>query len=358
MLIFYPSAFLLLALAQAATVPQSPAAASPSPPVAAPAAAGNVDTPNDPKQRIELGRNVNGLHGLNLGPWHLKASYEVFAPDGTVDDKGTFEEWWIRAKQYKMTFHSLKLSLEEYGTPHGTFRTGGQDWPSKPVGMLPTLLMKPIEGETGSKERKLKNYDRTLGTLRLQCTAFVSPAETDFEQNSYSYCFAKSNAILLYSTNPQRVFQTIFEQVSLVQGHYLGREIEVFLVGKRWLSVHIERLDALGPSAVPDMSVPADALPVSRREDVAGVVTGGAALRKAAPQYPPIAKQQHVQGLVVIGATVGIDGHIKNLKILGGPPLLQKAALDAARQWVYEPFLQDGEPVEAEIELDVEFHLG
>ena len=60
----------------------------------------------------------------------------------------------------------------------------------------------------------------------------------------------------------------------------------------------------------------------------------------------------------VIGATVGIDGHLKNLKILSGPPLLQKAALDAARQWSYEPFIQDGEPVEAEIELNVEFHLG
>jgi hypothetical protein len=126
MLIFYPSAFLLLALAQAATAPQSPAAASPSPSVATPATAGNnVDTPNDPKERIELARKVNGLHGLDLGPWHLKASYEVFSADGTVDDKGTFEEWWIHAKQYKMTFHSLKLSLEEYGTPHGTFRTGG-----------------------------------------------------------------------------------------------------------------------------------------------------------------------------------------------------------------------------------------
>jgi TonB family protein len=357
MLIFYPSAFLLLALAQAATAPQSPAAASPSPSVATPATAGNnVDTPKDPKERIELARKVNGLHGLDLGSWHLKASYEVFSADGTVDDKGTFEEWWIHAEQYKMTFHSLKLSLEEYGTPHGTFRTGGQDWPSKPVGMLPAMLMNPIPGEP--TKQMLKNYERTPGKLRLECTAFVSRDEADFAENSYSYCFAKSNAILLYSSSPQRVFQTIFEQVSLVQGHYVARETEVFLVGKRWLSVHVESLDALGPSAVPDLSVPADALSVSRREDVAGVVTGGAALKKASPQYPVIAKQQHVQGLVVIGATVGIDGHLKNLKILSGPPLLQKAALDAAREWSYEPFIQDGEPVEAEIELNVEFHLG
>jgi TonB family protein len=357
MLILHPSASLLFALAQAATAPQSPSAAPPSPTVAAPASAGNVDTPTDAKERMELGRKVNGLHGLDLEPWRLKASYEVFTADGTVDDKGTFEEWWIHAKQYKLAFHSAKLSLEEYGTPHGTFRTGGQDWPSKPVGMLPTMLMSPIQGETDSTKRKLKNYERNLGTLKVQCTAFVSPGATDFEENSYSYCFAKSNALLVYSTSPQRVFQTIFEQVSLIQGHYVGREIVVFLMGKRWLSVHIESLDALGPSAIPDMFVPADALSVSRREDEAGVVTGGAALKKASPQYPVIAKQQHVQGLVVIGATVGIDGHIKNLKILSGPPLLQQAALDAARQWAYEPFIQDGEPVEAEIELNVEFRL-
>jgi hypothetical protein len=68
--LFYPSAFLLLALAQAATAPQSSAAAAPSLPVAAPATTGNnVDTPSDPKERIELGRKVNGLHGLDLVPW-------------------------------------------------------------------------------------------------------------------------------------------------------------------------------------------------------------------------------------------------------------------------------------------------
>jgi len=63
---------------------------------------------------MELGRRVNGLQGLDAGPWHLKSSYEVFDTDGKSRDKGTFEGWWVDAKQYKLAFHSPQLSFEEY----------------------------------------------------------------------------------------------------------------------------------------------------------------------------------------------------------------------------------------------------
>jgi TonB family protein len=357
MLVFSLSTFLLLTSSQAVAPPQSPPAAAHTQPMRAPTTAGSIDTPVDPKERVALGRKVNGLHGLDAQPWHLKATYEVFSADGTSKDKGTFEEWWIHAGQYKLAFHSSSLSLEEYGSPDGTFRTSGQDWPGKPVGMILKMIMNPIENESASTKAMLKNYERNLGTLKLQCTAFVYPGMTGPPQDSYSYCFAPSNAILLYSSNRERVFQTIFENVSLVQGQYVGRQMEVFLVGKRWLSVHIDSVDALGPRAIPDMSVPASALRVNRHEDPAGIVTGGKAIQRAPAEYPPIAKQRRAEGMVVIGATVGIDGHTKNLEILSGPPLLQNAAMDAARRWVYEPYIQNGQPVEADIEINVEFRL-
>jgi TonB family protein len=351
------SAFFVFAYVQAVTDGKHQAVTPSSSPAAASATTENVSTPADPKERMELGRKVNGLLGLDAAPWHLKASYEVFETDGKSKDKGTFEEWRVDVKQYKLTFHSPQLSLEEYGTLRGVFRTGERDWPGRPVGMIPQILIRPFPLETDPEKRKLKNYERNLGTLKLECRAYVDNNLGNLAQNSDSYCFAPTNAILLYATSPQHAFQTLFEHVSFVQGHYVGRDIEVFLLGRRWLSIHLEALDALGPSALPDLSVPANAIPVSRRLDGPGAVSGGSNIRMAFAEYPPLAKTRRVEGMVILGATVGVDGHIKNIELLAGAPLLQKPAIDAVQQWVYQPLLIDAEPVEFDIELQIEFHL-
>jgi hypothetical protein len=114
------SALLLFAFVQAAAPGPAPAAAAP-PTQAAPAAGtGDFSTPADPKELMEMARKMNGLRGLDGQPWHLKASYEVFGADGQSKDKGTFEEWWIKARQYKVAFTSPEFSLAEYGTDHGS----------------------------------------------------------------------------------------------------------------------------------------------------------------------------------------------------------------------------------------------
>jgi hypothetical protein len=296
------NAFLIFAYVQAVTSGQQQTVSVPSA-AAASAGTGDVSTPATPKERMELGRRVNGLQGLDAGPWHLKASYEVFDADGKSKDKGTFEEWWVDAKQYKLAFHSPQLSLEEYGTLHGIFRTGQRDWPARPVGMIPRILIRPFPLEENPEKVKLKNYERNLGTLKLECTAYVGRDRCDLAGNTESYCFAPTNATLLYSTSPRHVLQKLFEHVSLVHGHYVGRDIELFLMGKRWLSIHLEALDALGASALPDLSVPADAIPASRRPDGPGVVSGGFNIKRVFTEYPPLAETRRVEGIVLIGAS-------------------------------------------------------
>jgi TonB family protein len=75
------------------------------------------------------------------------------------------------------------------------------------------------------------------------------------------------------------------------------------------------------------------------------------------PFYPRDAVQQRVEGTVKIHAVVAQDGHVKNLKVVGGPPSLTSAALDAAQYWRYIPALRNGEPVESEEDINIEFHL-
>jgi len=75
------------------------------------------------------------------------------------------------------------------------------------------------------------------------------------------------------------------------------------------------------------------------------------------PFYPKEALQQRVEGTVKIRATVGQDGRVKNLRVVSGPASLTSAALSAAQYWRYVPALRNGEPVETDEDISIEFHL-
>jgi protein TonB len=76
------------------------------------------------------------------------------------------------------------------------------------------------------------------------------------------------------------------------------------------------------------------------------------------PAYPPLARATRTQGTVKIQAIIGRDGAIENLRVLSGPPLLIAAAVEAVRQWRYQPTLLNGDPVEVLTDIDVNFTIG
>jgi len=78
---------------------------------------------------------------------------------------------------------------------------------------------------------------------------------------------------------------------------------------------------------------------------------------KVNPQYPPEAFQSRVHGTVVLQAQIGKDGAVKGVKVVSGPPMLIKAATEAVKQWRYKPFTLNGEPVEADTQINVNFSL-
>jgi len=75
------------------------------------------------------------------------------------------------------------------------------------------------------------------------------------------------------------------------------------------------------------------------------------------PAYPPLARTTRTEGTVRIEAVIARDGTIRNLQLIGGPPLLAAAAMEAVGQWRYQPTLLNGEPVEVITVIDVTFTL-
>ena len=103
------------------------------------------------------------------------------------------------------------------------------------------------------------------------------------------------------------------------------------------------------PMAVPKVAV--------QRVRVSQGVTQGMVLHKVQPTYPPLARTARVQGSVLLAAVIGKDGTITNLHVISGHPLLTQAALDAVRQWRYRPYILNGEPVEVDTQVTVNFTL-
>jgi protein TonB len=87
-------------------------------------------------------------------------------------------------------------------------------------------------------------------------------------------------------------------------------------------------------------------------------VAGGLLIQKSSPVYPQIAREARVSGTVVIQATISKAGAIENLRAVSGPTMLRQPAIDAVKTWRYKPYVLDGEPVEVETTVSVNFTLG
>jgi protein TonB len=104
------------------------------------------------------------------------------------------------------------------------------------------------------------------------------------------------------------------------------------------------------PVAVPKVATP-------QRVRVSQGVTQGLLIKRIQPTYPPLARQARIQGTVLLQAEISKTGDIQNLRLISGHPMLAPAAIEAVKQWKYRPYILNGEPVDVETQITVNFTL-
>ncbi len=104
------------------------------------------------------------------------------------------------------------------------------------------------------------------------------------------------------------------------------------------------------PTVAPKIATP-------QRVRVSSGVVQGLIVRRVNPVYPPLARQARIQGTVILQAEISKEGTIQNLQLISGHPMLAPAAIEAVKQWKYKPYLLNGEPVEVETQIQVNFTL-
>jgi protein TonB len=100
-----------------------------------------------------------------------------------------------------------------------------------------------------------------------------------------------------------------------------------------------------------------DAPPPGQAVRVGGQIKEPKKLRDVKPAYPDIAKQARVQGIVILECVISPQGKVSEVKVLRGIPLLDAAAIEAVKQWVYTPTLLNGVPVPVIMTVTVNFKL-
>lgn len=143
-------------------------------------------------------------------------------------------------------------------------------------------------------------------------------------------------------------------ELSVIQGHTVRAESAPDSAAPEPLAI-----SALAPARVPSSLTASIAPPRPTAPELLpiqsqGVVTGKL-IKKVLPQYPDMARRAGVSGDVVMSGIIGTDGALHNLKVVSGSPLLRDAAMTAATQWRYSPYMLGNKAVEAETHITVSF---
>jgi TonB family protein len=312
-------------------------------------------------QRLNRAIALNSIDDPQLKPWHLKLSFELYDAKGNTTEKGMIEKWWGGPSLEKTAYTSPSYTSMEIRSKDGLYR-------SKGVSSVPSLLelvlrqvVHPMPSERDLVDSKPDMRKETIGKIPMDCIMLAQ----QIKNIAYAplglfptYCFDRDEDSLrvsydfgsqLIARNKIGAFQkrTVVVDQTTLQG-------SVTVV-----SAHVDALESIVPNES-EFARSADLEEVKPNEVlVAPGVMAGLKTSGVNPHYPETSRRDHVSGSVILRARIGSDGHIHSLRVISTPAAdLAIASLAAVRQWTYKPYLLNGEAVDVNTQITVNFAFG
>ncbi len=356
--LLFPVALLVFVQAYAQSSTQTNQANPPTQSAAAP----EPPMPKDPKELMQLASRVNGLGSLDK-PWHLKADYQTFDADGKPKDKGVFEEWWAGPEKYKVSYTSSGFNQVLYCDGDKRATTGDAGGAPLQERMIEEYLVHPLPSEKQVQAASYRENNQKVGKVALRCIEPL-PSAGQRPMPGPSYCYSPDMPLLRLESPQENVF-VLFNDAVLVHGHdpakpmgqYAAKKILVENGNLSIVSANVTSLDFPPALQDADLAVPATATFVPPLSVDSSVIAGHR-ISGEDIHYSSIAKQQWIQGTVMLDAVISKTGTITDLQVISGPPALRQSSVDAVKTWKYQPYLLNGEPVEVSTEITVVYTLG
>jgi TonB family protein len=353
---------LALVMASAPGFAQNSGKATVQPGTAAAAAAASVPVmPKNPTDLMLLASQVNGLSSMEPHPWHIKANFQTFDPDGKPKGKGVFEEWWAGPYKYKLSYVGEGSSGVTYRNGDKEAMTGSLETFGFHLSMMANqYLIRPLPAADAIEKRYYDPVKQKMGTATLECLrpdSMHSPSWSSSPEarGIPTTCFVPGSPIIRLEVSGDLL--TIFNDVAQADGHYFARDIWVENGNLPVVNMKVTELEF--PPRIEDSEVlapqSARAIPVPRVGP--GVMAGYRVGGKNAT-YPSIAKSQRIEGMVMLETKISKTGNITDLQLVSGPKVLRQSALDAVKTWKYKPYTLGGQPVEVETSINIIFTFG
>jgi hypothetical protein len=297
-------------------------------------------------------------------PWHLKATYRLSDDAGNPAGEGTYEYWWASPKVYRSTWTRGSAVYTEWRTADGKAAyQGSSEALSYFEYKLQTALASPLiaVGELDPAKFRLDEHAVSAAGSIVSCfkTAPVAPGNTPVQASSFglfpTYCFNTAKRILLgtYSFGTLVMQYINFTQF---QGKPLARQFSCREGTRFFLAAEIVEIGELSPSD-PAFTPPPTAKPLKLdRVQIGADIAEKLLVKKVPPVFPKDAKDAHPQGEVVLQAIIGFDGRVRDLQLVSAPKAsMAFSAFRAVSQSEYKPYMQNGEPVEVETTVTVDY---
>jgi TonB family protein len=161
----------------------------------------------------------------------------------------------------------------------------------------------------------------------------------------------------LAKTDDLRVLYSAVSAVSAA-GWSLGRAGHAPAGYMEFCQELLTRTKGFYPDTPATCDAPPQPVSVEPKLRIGGNIQAANLIKQVRPEYPEGAKSRGITGTVKFQATIGKDGSIQNLEMIGGPFALYKSARDAVSRWKYKPTLLNGNPVQVITTIDVNYMLG
>jgi TonB family protein len=201
----------------------------------------------------------------------------------------------------------------------------------------------------------------TIGKVLMDCIMLTQPiknvAHAPFGLFP-AYCFDRDKDSLRVSYDPG--FQLIARnKVGTFQQRSVVLDQTTLQGSVTVVRAHLDALESIVPNEG-EFAPSADLEEVKSNQAIVGsAVIAGLKISGVNPSYPVTSRMNHVSGSVILRARIGSDGRIHSLKVISTPDAdLAIASLAAVRQWIYKPYLLNGEPVDVDTQITVNFAFG
>lgn len=309
--------------------------------------------------RLHEAKLSSSLDTEGLKRWHLKLDVQLLGEKGKQTEAGVIEEWWISPTSFEIAYTFPSYTAVEVRSEKDLSRTKDAGTPPAMLRLLLQQVVHPMPGDKDVDQSQPELRSLSLGKVPLECIMLtekskMAPAPPLGLFPTYCFDRGKDSLRLSYDFVSQAVVRN---GTGVFQARTVTTSFSVLEDGSQVAAAHVVTLESQALMALPLID-PTQLKVVRNNPRVGSGVMAGHILTQIPPVYPEAARQRHSSGTVILDAVIGADGRIHSLRLASAPdPDLAIAALVGVRKWTYTPYLLDGNPVDVQTTITVNFNF-